>query len=364
MKKKNLIFFLPDFVYGGGGKSVTSLCKNLNKKKFDISIICLNKCHYKNQLENFCKIHEIQSKKAILAQSKISKIIKEKVNTGQDTIFISNLFYANALTAIFQKKYYNLKFIFTERTAFKELSIYFGIYDFIKKTIIKLILKLFYKRADLVVANSKVVADEIRIFSNTKTTYVYPGSFKKIIKRKTTKIKKIPTIISIGRFAEEKGFDLLISAFKNINKQKYRLQIIGSGKEKGKLIKLIKRYNLNKNIKILGYKKNVYPFLIKSDLLISTSYFEGFPNVVVEALSCGVPVISSRSHGGIYEILKNETYGDLFDNGDKNQLENKIKNFLTNPNKLINKSKKGQMDLDRFSEIKSAKKYENIFKNI
>ena len=189
MKKKNLIFFLPDFVSGGGGKSITSLCRNLNKKKFSITIICLNKCYYKNQLKNFCKIYEIPKKKAIFAQNEISKIIKKTISKEQKNIFISNLFYANALTAIFQKKYSNLKFIFTERTAFKELSIYFGFYDFLKKVIIKIILKFFYKKADLVIANSKRVASEIRKYSKVNTTHIYPGSFSKTIKRKKNKKK-------------------------------------------------------------------------------------------------------------------------------------------------------------------------------
>ena len=125
MKKKNLIFFLPDFVCGGGGKSITSLCRNLDKKKFQITIICLNKCFYKKQLKSFCKIYEIPIKRALFAQKEISKIIKKIVDKNTDNIFISNLFYANALSAIFQKKYSNLKFIFTDRTAFIELSIYF-----------------------------------------------------------------------------------------------------------------------------------------------------------------------------------------------------------------------------------------------
>ena len=80
MKKKKLIFFLQEFVYGGAGKSITSLCKNLNKKIFIITIICLNKCYYKNQLKNFCKIYEINSKRVILAQSEISRIIKREIS--------------------------------------------------------------------------------------------------------------------------------------------------------------------------------------------------------------------------------------------------------------------------------------------
>lgn len=363
MKKKNLIFFLPDFQYGGGGKSITSLCRNLDKKKFRITIICLNQCFYKNQLKNFCKIYEIQSKKALLAQTRISKIIKKTIHNNSENIFISNLFYANALSALFQKKYNNLKFIFTERTAFKELSIYFGFIDFLKKTIIKIVLKFLYKRADLIIANSRKVANELSYYSNNKTTYVYPGSFTKKIKR-IKKFRSTFNIISVGRFSEEKGFELLIKSFKNIDKNKYKLYLIGDGKKKEYLKKLIKSHNLEKNIKLPGFKKNIYPYLTKSDLLISTSYFEGFPNVVIEALSCGIPVISSKSHGGIYEILRNQTYGDLFENGNEKDLENKIINFFNNPKKLLKKSLKGQNDLSRFSEKNSAKKYEKIFLNL
>ena len=363
MKKKNLIFFLPDFVCGGGGKSITSLCKNLNKKKFQISIICLNKCYYKNELKSFCKIYEIPKSKVLFAQSEIKKIIKKNIHLNEENIFISNLFYANALTALFQKKYSNLKFVFTERTAFKELSIYFGFKDFIKKNIIKLILKLFYKKADLVIANSKKVASDIKSFSNVKTTFVYPGSFKKNFKGKKL-IKRKINIISIGRISQEKGFDVLIKAFKKIDKNKYDLYLIGDGKEREKILNLINKYQLQKNIKVIGFKSNIYPYLKKSDLLINPSYFEGFPNVVIEALSCGVPVICSKSHGGIYEILNNEKYGDLFENGSIKDLENKINNFLKNPRKLKSKSLKGQQNLKRFSEKQSAEKYEKIFLNL
>ena len=360
MKKINLIFFIPRFILGGEGKSITSLCKNINKNNFKITIICLNKCHYKRELNKFCKIYELPIQRTLFAQNEVKKIIKKIIENNKKNIFISSIFYSNALTSIFQKKYKNLKFLFMERTAFKELYGYFGIYDFIKKIIIKIIIKFFYKKADIVVANSKRVANEIKNFSKVKTTYIYPGSFYKIIHKKK-KIKKPIKIISIGRLGEEKGFDVLINSVKNISQDKYKLSIIGSGNQKNNIFNLIKKNNLEKSVKLLGRKNNVMKYIKKSDLLINPSYFEGFPNVVIEALSCGTPVICSKSHGGIYEILKNQKYGDLFENGNSKSLENKIKKFINNPSKLIKKSNKGQMDLQRFSQKLSAKKYENIF---
>lgn len=360
MKKINLIFFIPQFVLGGEGKSITSLCKNINKKKFQISIICMNKCYYKNDLRKFCKIYELPIKRAVFAQKKVRDIVKKTIGGHKKNIFISSLFYSNALSSIFQKKYDNLKFLFMERTAFKELYIYFNFYDYLKKSIIKLILKLFYGRADIVVANSKKVAKEINEFSNVKSTHIYPGSFHKII-NKRKKIKTPIRIICIGRLTEEKGFDVLINGVKNIDKDKYQLSIIGEGILKKKIQDLIISNNLNKNVKLLGKKIKVLKYILKSDLLINPSYFEGFPNVVIEALSCGTPVICSKSHGGVYEILKNEKYGDLFNNGDAKSLENKIKKFIKNPSILIKKSRMGQLDLHRFSRKNSAERYEDIF---
>jgi glycosyltransferase involved in cell wall biosynthesis len=233
----------------------------------------------------------------------------------------------------------------------------------LKKLIIKIIVKFFYKRADLIIANSKFDARQIKKFTSVNTKCVYPGCFQKLVK-KNKKKNNHTQIISVGRLSKEKGFDILIKSFKNIDKNKYSLHLIGDGAEKNNLKNLIKKYNLEKNIKILGYKKNIYKFMKKADLLINTSHFEGFGRVVVEALSCGIGVICSRSHGGIYEILKNQKYGDLFNNGDIKSLEIRIKSFLDNPKKLINNSREGQKDLNRFSEKTISGIYEKIFVNL
>ena len=139
MKKKNLIFFLPEFVRGGAGNSILSLCKHIKKKDFNINIVCLGKCEYRREFINIATIHEIQCARTLFAQNHIKKIIIKISSNKLNTIFISNLFHANVLTALFQKKKRNLRFIFTDRTALKELFIYFGILDFIKKMIIKLL---------------------------------------------------------------------------------------------------------------------------------------------------------------------------------------------------------------------------------
>ena len=78
MKKVNLVFFLPNFGIGGAGKSITSLCHNLNRNKFSITIICLKHCYYKKILNKACtKIYELNNSKASFAQFKIKKILED-----------------------------------------------------------------------------------------------------------------------------------------------------------------------------------------------------------------------------------------------------------------------------------------------
>ena len=155
--------------------------------------------------------------------------------------------------------------------------------------------------------------------------------------------------------------------FKSINqldKDKYRLKILGDGPLRKKMELKVKNLNLEKNIKFLGFKKDTSYYLKRSDLLINTSYFEGFPNVVIEALSYSVPVICSKSHGGVYEILKNGHYGDLFDLRIDGSLTKKINLFFKNPKKLIKKANDSKKHLINFEKKKSAKKYEKIFEKL
>lgn len=358
MKKINIFFLLPRFVLGGAGKSISTLCKNLNKNKFNIFIICLNKCYYANELKRYCNnIYEINSKKTLFAQKKIKKILENKKN--EKSILVSNLFYCNVLTALFQKKNRLLKFIFVERTPFQELSIYFGVVDFLKKFVIKFLLKIAYKKSDLVIANSLKTASELASFSDKKTKGIYPPSFQKKNLYKKYQKKNFFNLLTIGRLSQEKGYDTLISIISEINFKNYKLTIVGDGPEKENLKKLVARKKLKKKVFFLGEKKNVNYYFKNSDLFINNSLFEGFPNVVVEALSFGVPVMCSNSHGGIGEILRNGKYGVIYK--DQKSLKKQLKIFFKEPQLLQRKALLGQKDLKRFSADENKKAYEKIF---
>ena len=145
--KINLFFFLARFGLGGAGNSVYRLCSSLNKNKFNINVICLNKCAYESKLKKKgIKVFKIKSKRTFFSIFKINKLLKKITKKYSKNIFISNINYTNILCALFLKKKSGDKLIAIERTPFKELEIYFGFIDYIKKLIIKFLIRFYYKK--------------------------------------------------------------------------------------------------------------------------------------------------------------------------------------------------------------------------
>jgi glycosyltransferase involved in cell wall biosynthesis len=113
------------------------------------------------------------------------------------------------------------------------------------------------------------------------------------------------TFISVGRQVYQKGFWHLAKAFKLVleNEPDARLIIIGSGNNDVKLLKLINDLGIENSVLLTGFQKNPFKFIKKSQVYVMTSLFEGFPNILVEAMACGCPVISTDCKSGPREIL-------------------------------------------------------------
>ena len=153
---------------------------------------------------------------------------------------------------------------------------------------------------------------------------------------------------------------------KAICKNKAQKKLVGirtNGFYLKKGLKEIENKKWDKSIKFLGFKKNIFSYLKNTDLYINTSYFEGFPNSVVEAAYCGVPIISSQSHGGINEILSNGKGGVIYQNG-PDELATEIKKFFFNKSILRKKAIYAKKNSFKFNLLNHKKKFEKIITKI
>ena len=144
------------------------------------------------------------------------------------------------------------------------------------------------------------------------------------------------------------------------NKVNFKCCIIGGGVKKKSLNNYIQLNNLNNFVKLIGYKKNAENYLSCSNLFVLSSKFEGLPNVLIEAQSKGIPIISSDCSTGPREILLNGKLGDLYDVGDYKKLSKLIKKFEMDNKRLIKKSKSAKKNLIRFDLKTNCKKYLKI----
>jgi glycosyltransferase involved in cell wall biosynthesis len=362
----NLIFFLPKFSHEGAGNSTFRLCKNLNKKKYKINIISLGKNSYKKDLENIgCRVYEIKHTRVFRSMFVILPLVKRIYDKSMNkNIFISAHHHTNVFSIIFLRKLRKLKIIVIERSDISELLIFNNIKDYIKNKIIYLLVKICYKKANLIISNSKSGKKDLTQICNAKVINIPSPSFIKKTKKKLLNKIDILKLIAVGRLSKEKGNKIIIEALSKLKMKNFSMKILGSGPEKKDLLMMIKRYKLEKKIKLIGFKKNTKKYYQEANLFINASFFEGFPNAVVEAISYCVPVICSNCKGGAKEILLNGKGGEFFKSGNPKDLSEKIFLFYKNPKFLNNKLRFARKNIHNFSIKNHVNRYESVFRNI
>tara|TARA_B100000575_G_C23082664_1_gene623818 strand:+ start:126 stop:1109 length:984 start_codon:yes stop_codon:yes gene_type:complete len=327
----------------------------------------MNYCAYQKEfLKAGIKVKIINSSRAFFAIFFLDKIISKITANNNQNYLISNINYTNLLCSIFLKKKENLKFIAIERTPFKELEIYFGLIDRVKKTLMRFLIGYFYKKFDLIICNSKYLGQYLKKKYRISSKTLFPPSItnKRNTDKKNTKndFKKSKVkIITVCRLSKEKNIYEIIKVISKI-KKKISFFIIGIGTEKKNITKFIKSLNLESKVKLIGFKKNPHNYLLKADLYINSSYFEGFPNSVVEAAHVGLPIIASQSHGGINEILLKGKGGTIYRNS--HELKRSIEKFIDDPKIFLKKSIIAKRNSSQFNLKNHVARFEKIIGKI
>ena len=234
-----------------------------------------------------------------------------------------------------------------------------------------LFFRFIFSQANTIIVNSKEFNKELLDRLKIKSVCILNPLDKKIIIQKSNYEIKKPyrkkdslKFISIGRLVDQKDHLTLLRAFNYIkNEINFELLIIGQGKNKNLIKKYIDMNKLNKNIKIVGFKDNPYPYLKASDSLILSSRYEGLPNVILESLVLKKLVISSNCPTGPKEILSNGKSGLLFKTGSFEDLSKKILYFSKYKKKCKQKVKFSQSTLVKYDQNRNLKKYYQLIKH-
>lgn len=363
-KGKKVCFFHPYFVFGGVEKTNIRLARYLISHGYQVDFIALSFSEHLQKEMNELGIRQIslQTKRTMGAIPELKKYIEEERKKNILT-FISCQNFAN-LVAIFSwpKNRSGIKLIVSERSQVEELK-YQG--KALKGKLITGMMARFYKKADVILANSKETAEDLTALTGKMAEYIYnptlSDDYEKFAEEEVEKDwfhQDIPIIIGVGRLSKPKGFDTVIRAFyKLLSKVNARLVILGEGESRQELEQLVTELGMEDKVWMPGYESNPYKYLKKSKVFVLASLFEGLPNVLIEALALGVPCVSTTCKSGPGEILLDGEGGYLVDVGNADQMADALEQALTNQEETEKRLKRAQEMLYRFTPQEVGKQY-------
>ncbi len=379
--KTKITIFIPSLYGGGAEKAFLNIAKTLFQKKFNVNIVLFRfEGDYIELLPKEIKIFELFPKRKKIKKyivTKLSNLVLPKILLKKFQYFL--LYILGIITLNKKLRYlgkYNLlslefvKYIKKEKpNIILSVLIPANIISLLSKihlgqflriiisernTItsllknktdrniwLSLISELYPKSNGIIAVSYGVANDLLKILNGCegKIKVIYnPVSIEEILEKSKEPInhpffkEKVPVILSCGRLHPQKDFTTLIKAFsilcKNIDA---RLIILGKGSEKMKLKKLIRELGIEEKVDLPGFVLNPYPYMKNASVFVLSSIYEGLSNVIIEALACGCPVVSTDCPSGPREILENGKYGKLVPVKDYQKLAQAILDTINNP---------------------------------
>ncbi|MCB9991209.1 MAG: glycosyltransferase [Rhodospirillales bacterium] len=319
-----IAFFIPDFKGGGAQRMIVNMANEFARRDHNTTLLLLNRDGpYQDKVSHNVKITSFEKDRAFKAFFRLRRYLKE----NRPDVVISALFHVNVLLVLARLSLpgLNTKIIVTERNHF---SMRVKNSDRALDKLFPPLVFLLYRFADKVIGISKGVADDIRQSArlpedkvdwihNPVVTADTLEELKKTIKKPWFEHGTEPVIVTSGRLVPQKDYETLFRAMAELVKtRKARLLILGTGPLREKLGEFARDLNIREYIHFAGFVENPLPYMKKADLFVMSSHWEGFCNVIVEALLCGLPIVATDCPSGPAEILDNGTYGTLVPVGD------------------------------------------------
>ena len=351
------IAFIISSLGSGGAERVLSLMANYwAQKNYSIIVMTLDNSTPFYLLEDRIKLEPLSLlKNSVSVFSGIAnniariKIIRKKLIEIDPDIVISFMTETNIISTI-GCRIINKPIIIAERTN----------YNLLESRVWVCLRILVYRFANALIVQTRYDKKKYKRLSNTFIIN-NPLNFKETILNNSREEKNI---LAVGRLNKQKGFDRLIKAFSNLDHKGWKLAIIGEGRERRNLEKLIYDLNLEDYVSMPGRTKAIEKWYQKSSIFVLSSRIEGFPNVLCEAMAYGCACVSFDCAAGPNEIISDKINGYLVKNGDINALSERMDFLINHPEERCRIGKEAMKISDRLNIDSIMSKWDKIIKNI
>ncbi len=339
MKDMKISFLLPNLEGGGAERIMLSLSEEFARRGLETDLVLMKKEGvFLKDVGGDVNIAELNCRRGVFSVVPVKKYLESK----HPDVLITTLDHVN-VAAIAAK---------TASRAGCALIINQGIHFSSSKRaqnkILILLLRCLYPRAkaiNLIIAVSGGVRDDLvstlRVPEDKIRVIYNPIDVENIFRRKDEPVPQFDflcreggyrIILGAGRLTRQKGFDFLIKTFCRLReKRKAKLIILGEGEQRAELEKLAEESGVKNDVYLPGFVENPWSYMSRADVFVLASRWEGFGNVIVEALACGTTVVSADCPSGPAEILENGKYGKLVPAGDADAFAAAVEESLDAP---------------------------------
>lgn len=370
---KKILFVIHDLHHGGAEKVLVNLVNNMDRKKFDITVMALFGGGVNEQfLKKDIKLI-VCHKRAVRGNSKIMKLfspqflfsyyIKERYD-----IIVSYLEGPSAriVSGCSDKNTKLISWIHVEQHDRNTACIAFRNYKEALKC---------YRRFDCTVCVSEYVKKDFQnIFPVEKPVYVLYNTNETDQIREMAKepVKDIVfkddeiKLVGVGKLMPNKGFDKLARIHARLIKEGYKVHtyILGEGPERNKIEKIVDENGCTDTFTLLGYRTNPYKYVAKCDIFVCPSMAEGFSTAATEALILGVPVVTTRVSGMEEMLGKNNEFGIVVDGTDEDKLYEGLK-VMVSSLKIREEYQDKAMERSKiFSKENTVSEVEKLFESM
>ncbi|BCR05797.1 glycosyl transferase [Desulfuromonas versatilis] len=336
MNKNKISIFLPSLYGGGAERVMVNLANGLIELGYQVDVVLAKKDgKFFNLLNSKIEIIDLRSKRTFLCLFGLIKYLKK----DKPTALISGLDHANIICILAQKiSRAGCRSIITLHANFQPTYDDETINNIvkIKQKAFDCFIGLIFPFANNIIAVSEGVKEfyqnKYKLPKN-KMKVIYNPVIDNSLKEKAKEPldhpwfsqEHTPIILCVGRLSAQKNFKDAIYAFCEVRKHiKAKLVFLGEGEERLSLEEIIGKCGYKEDIEMLGFVSNPYKYLSRSSVFLLSSLFEGLPTVIIEALSLGIPVVSTDCPSGPSEIIGQNKYCRIVPVGDIHGLANGI----------------------------------------
>jgi glycosyltransferase involved in cell wall biosynthesis len=333
---KRVAVFAASMRGGGAERSMANLAKGITKRGYQVDLVLARaEGPYLQDLPESIRVVDLNASRVIKSAPALIRYLRRE----RPDAMISSVDYVN-IVALWARRLSGVKtrLVINEQN---NLSMHTANAASRREKLMPWLARRYYKWANAIVAVSAGVqedlADVIRlpldridvIYNPSVSESDVQASANQVVEHPWFQDQQIPVLLAVGRLTAQKDYPTLLRAFARLRSEKLvRLVILGEGEDREMLEALVRDLNMTEDVSLPGFAENPFAYMARASLFVMSSRWEGLPTVLVEALCCGTPVVSTDCPSGPREILRDPRCGRLVPVADVNALSAAIKSAL------------------------------------